>query len=50
MFQDELPDDLVDFIESDRRLEYDASTCEIGVFTFRTLDEIEQIDLTVSDK
>ena len=50
MFQDELPDDLVDFLESDRRLEYDASTCEIGVFTLRTLDEIEQISLTVSDK
>jgi hypothetical protein len=43
----ELPDDLVEFLESDRRLEYDASACEIGVFAFRTLDEVEEIDLTV---
>src|SRR5271154_3508878 len=48
MSKDDLPDDLVAFLESDRRLDYDAAACEIGVFTFRTLDEIEEIDLTVS--
>lgn len=50
MSTDELPDDLVEFLESDRRLDYDASACEIGVFTFRTLAEIGEIDLTVSDE
>ena len=50
MLKDELPDDLVEFLESDRRLDYDASACEIGVFTFRTLEEIGEIDLTVSDR
>ena len=48
MPKDELPDDLVEFLSSDRRLEYDASACEIGVFTFRTLEEVEEIDLAVS--
>ena len=48
MPKDELPDDLVEFLESDRRLEYDASACEIGVFTFRSLEEVEEIDLAVS--
>ena len=38
------------FLESDRRLEYDASACEIGVFSFRTLEEVEEIDLAVSSK
>ncbi len=47
MLKDELPDDLVAFLESDRRLEYDASAGEMGAFTFRTLDEIEEIDLAV---
>jgi hypothetical protein len=50
MPKDELPDDLVEFLESERRLEYDASACEIGVFALRTLDEVEEIDLTVSDE
>ena len=50
MSKDELPDDLVEFLESDRRLEYDASACEIGAFTFRTPGEVEEIDLTVSAK
>ena len=50
MPKDELPDDLVEFLESDRRLEYDASACEIGVFTFRALEEVEAIDLTVRAK
>jgi hypothetical protein len=31
-------------------LEYDASACEIGVFTFRTLEEVEEIDLVVSSQ
>jgi predicted RNA-binding Zn-ribbon protein involved in translation (DUF1610 family) len=44
---DDLPDDLVAFLESDRRLEYDPSACEIGVFTFRTLAEIEEICMIV---
>jgi predicted RNA-binding Zn-ribbon protein involved in translation (DUF1610 family) len=48
MLKDELPDDLLEFLESDRRLKYDASACEIGVFTFRAADEIEEITLTVS--
>ena len=47
MPQDELPDDLVEFLKSDRRLEYDAAVCEIGVFTFRSLEEVEEIDLAV---
>jgi hypothetical protein len=50
MSTDDLPDDLVEFLESDRRLKYDASACEIGIFTFHALDEIKQIDLTVSAK
>ena len=50
MLKDELPDDLVEFLDSDRRLEYDASTCEIGVFTFRTLEEIEEIDVSFTDE
>ena len=49
MPKDELPNDLVEFLESDRRLEYDASACEIGVFTFRSLEEVEEIDLTVRE-
>jgi hypothetical protein len=48
MSNDELPDDLVEFLESDRGLKYDASACEIGVFTFHALDEIKKIELTVS--
>ena len=47
MLKDELPDDLVEFLESDRRLEYDVSACEIGVFTFRSLEEVVEIDLAV---
>ncbi len=47
MPKDELPDDLVEFLGSDRRLKYDPSACEIGVFTFRTLEEIEEIELIV---
>ncbi len=50
MPKDELPDDLVEFLQSDRRLEYDASACEIGVFTLRSLEEVEEIDLTVCCK
>jgi len=50
MLEEELPDDLVEFLESERRLEYDASACEIGVFAFRTLAEVQEIDLIVSDK
>jgi membrane protease YdiL (CAAX protease family) len=44
---DELPDDLVAFLESKRDLDYDPTQCEIGVFTFRTLDEVGEIDLAV---
>ncbi len=47
MPKNELPDDLVEFLGSDRRLKYDPSACEIGVFTFRTLEEIEEIELIV---
>ena len=47
MSKDELPDDLVEFLQSDRRLEYDPSGCEIGVFTLRSLDEVSDIDLAV---
>jgi hypothetical protein len=50
MHKDELPADLVAFLESGRRLEYDTSACEIGVFTFRSLEEVEEIDLTVRDE
>jgi hypothetical protein len=48
MLKDELPDDLVAFLKTDRRLRYDAQACEIGVFTLRTLDEVQEIELTVS--
>jgi hypothetical protein len=48
MIKDELPDDLVEFLESNRRMEYDASACEIGAFEIRTLNEVEEIDLTLS--
>jgi membrane protease YdiL (CAAX protease family) len=48
MLKDELPDDLVAFLKTDRRLEYDASMCEIGVFALRSLDEIQEIELAVS--
>ena len=47
MPKDELPDDLLEFLASDRHLEYDASACEIGVFTFRSLEEVAEIDLAV---
>ncbi len=50
MPKDDLPDDLIEFLESDRRLEYDVSACEIGVFAFRSLEEVAEIDLTVRDK
>jgi hypothetical protein len=48
VIKDELPDDLVKFLWLDRDVKYDASKCEIGVFTFRTLDEVEEIELIVS--
>ena len=47
MLKDELPDDLIEFLESDRRLGYDAAACEIGNCAFRSLDEVEEIDLIV---
>ena len=50
MSKDELPDDLVEFLEFDRQLKYDASACEIGVFTLRALEEVEEIELIVSAK
>jgi len=48
MLKDELPDDLLEFLQSDRRLAYDAAACEIGAFTLRALDEIEEIELLIS--
>ncbi len=48
MLKDELPDDLVAFLKTDRRLRYDARACEIGVFTLRALDEVQEIELAVS--
>jgi hypothetical protein len=48
MLKDELPDDLVEFLQSERCLEYDASACEIGVFTFRDLEAVEEIELVLS--
>ncbi len=47
MLKDELPDDLLEFLQSDRRLAYDAAACEIGAFTLRATDEIEEINLLV---
>jgi hypothetical protein len=48
MLKDELPDDLVAFLKTDHRLRYDAEACEIGVFTLRALDEVQEIELIVS--
>ncbi len=47
MLKDELPDDLVAFLKTNRLLTYDAATCEIGVFTLRALDEVQEIEFAV---
>jgi hypothetical protein len=48
VIKDELPDDLVKFLRTDRYVKYDASACEIGSFALRALDEVEEIELAVS--
>ena len=47
IFKDQLPDDLVEFLKSNRILEYDSATCEIGLFTIRSFEEIEEIQMVV---
>ncbi len=45
--KDQLPDDLVAFLKSNRILEYDPAACESGLFTIRSFEEIEEIQMVV---
>lgn len=48
MTHDELPTDLVAFLSGDRLLDYDASDCEIGRFSFHRLIDVRKIELALS--
>lgn len=48
MIADKLPDDLIAFLQSGCRLDFDAADCEIGVFSLRFLNDIEEIAMTVA--
>jgi len=48
MNSDDLPADLVAFLQSDRPLEYDPADCEIGVCRLHRLEAVRRIEVQVS--